>query len=41
MDRLLISCLLAHSMWMYMIQLFGIDWVILGSVVDLLCCWHH
>ena len=40
-DRLLISCLLAHSMWMYMIQLFGIDWVILGSVVDLLCCWHH
>ena len=40
-DHLLISCSLAHSMWMHMIQLFGIDWVMSGSVVDLLCCWHH
>ena len=24
-----------------MLQLFRIDWVMLGSVVDLLFCWHH
>ena len=41
MDHLLIFCPLAHSMWMHMIQLFGIDWVMPGSVADLLCCWHH
>ena len=40
-DYLLIFCLLAHSMWMHMIQLFGIDWVMLSLVADLLCCWHH
>ena len=41
MDHLLIFCLLAHSMWMHMLKLFGIDWVMLGAVADLLCCWHH
>ena len=40
-DHLLIFCPLAHSMWMHMIQLFGIDWVMPGLVADLLCCWHH
>ena len=34
MDHLLISCLVAHSLWMYMLRLFGIDWVMLGSVAD-------
>ena len=41
MDHLLIFCPSAHSLWMYMLQLFRIDWVMLGSVVDLLFCWHH
>ena len=41
MNYLLIFCPLAHSMWMHMLQLFEIDWVMLGSVADLLCCWHH
>ena len=41
MDHLLIFCLSAHSLWMYMLQLFRIDWVMSGSVVDLLFCWHH
>ena len=41
MDHLLIFCPLAHSMSMHMLQLFGIDWIMPGSVVDLLCCWHH
>ena len=41
MDHLLLSCLIAHSLWMCMIRLFGIDWVMLGSVEDLLFCWYH
>ena len=40
-DNLLIFCPVAHSMWMYMLQLFGIDWVMPGSVADLLFCWYH
>ena len=40
-DHLLISCSLVHSLWMHLIQLFRINWVMPGSVVDLLCCWHH
>ena len=24
-----------------MLQLFGIVWVMLGSVADLVFCWHH
>ena len=24
-----------------MLRLFGIDWVMLGSVADLLFCWYH
>ena len=35
-DHLLLFCLVAHSLWMYMLQLFGIDWVMPGSVEDLL-----
>ena len=41
MDHLLIFCLVVHSMWMYMLELFGIDWVMPGSVTDLLFCWYH
>ena len=41
MDHLLLFCLIAHSLWMYMLQLFEIDWVMLGSIVDLLFCWYH
>ena len=40
-DHLLISCPVAHSFWMCMIWLFGIDWVIPGSIVDLFFCWYH
>ena len=35
MDHLLISCPVAISLLMYMLRLFGIDWVMLGSVTDL------
>ena len=37
-DHLLLFCLIAHSLWMYMIRFFGIEWVMPGSVVDLLFC---
>ena len=37
-DHLLLFCSIAHSLWMYMLRLFGIDWVMPSSVVDLLFC---
>ena len=40
-DRLLLFCLIAHSLWMYMLRFFGMEWVMQGSVVDLLVCWYH
>ena len=40
-DHLLLLCPIAHSLWMYMLWLFGIEWVMPGSVVDLLFCWYH
>ena len=40
-DYLLLFCPIAHSLWMYMLQLFGINWVMPGLVVDLLFCWYH
>ena len=40
-DHLLLFCLIAHSLWLYMLQLFRIEWVIPGLVVDLLFCWYH
>ena len=40
-DHLLISCPVAHSLWMYMLRLFGIDWVMSGSVIDLFFCWYQ
>ena len=41
MDYLLIFCPLAHSLWVHMLQLFGIHWVMLGSVANLLFCWQQ
>ena len=40
-DHLLLFCPITHSLWTYMLWLFGIDWVMLGSIVDLLFCWYH
>ena len=41
MDHLLLFCPIAHSLWMYMLRLFGIEWVMPSLVVDLLFCWYH
>ena len=40
-DHLLLFCPIAHSLWMYMLRLFRINWVMPSSVVDLLFCWYH
>ena len=40
-DYLLISCPVAHSLWMYILQLFEIDWVMPDSVIDLFFCWYQ
>ena len=40
-DHILLFCPITHSLWMYMLRLFRIDWVMLGSVADLLFCWYH
>ena len=37
-NHLLLFYPITHSLWMYMIQLFVIEWVIPGLVVDLLFC---
>ena len=41
MNHLLLFCPIAHSLWIYMLWLFGIDQVMSGSVVDLLFCWYY
>ena len=40
-NHLLLFCPIAHSLWMYMLRLFGIDWVMPGAIKDLLLCWFH
>ena len=34
-DHLLLHCPVAHSLWVYMYQIFGIQWVMPGSVESL------
>ena len=41
MDHLLIFCLLANSLWVPMLQLFGIQWVMLCFVADSLFGWQQ
>ena len=38
-DHLLLHCPVAHSLWVYMFQIFGTQWVMLGSVESLVYCW--
>ena len=41
MDHLLLHCPVAHSLWVHMLQFFGIQWVMLGSVESLVFCWSY
>ena len=38
-DHLLLHCPVAHSLWVYMFQIFGIQWVMPSSVESLVYCW--
>ena len=40
MDHLLLHCPVAHSLWVQMLQVFGIQWVMPGSVESLVFCWN-
>ena len=39
-DLLLLHCPVAHSLWVYMLKIFGIHWVMPGSVESLVYCWR-
>ena len=38
-DHLLIHCPVAYSLWVQMLQAFGIQWVMPGFVESLVSCW--
>ena len=40
-DHLLLYCLVAHSLWVQMLQVFGIQWVMPGSMKSLVFCWSY
>ena len=40
-DHLLLHCPVAHSLWVYMFQIFGTQWFIPGSVESLVYCWSY
>ena len=41
MDHLPLYCPVAHSLWVQMLQVFGIQWVMPGSVESLVFCWSN
>ena len=41
MDHLLQHCPVAHFLWVQMLQVFGIQWVMPGSVESLVFCWGN
>ena len=38
-DHLLLYCPVAHSLWVRILQVVGIQWVMPGSVKSLVSCW--
>ena len=40
-DHLLLHCPVAHSLWAFMLQAFGIYWVMSGLLAGLLSSWHQ
>ena len=41
MHHLFIHCHVVNSLWVFMLQVFGIQWVLPSSVAELLFCWNH
>ena len=39
-DHLLLHCPVTHSLWTFMLQAFGIHWVMPRLVAGLSSCWH-
>ena len=39
--HLLLHCPITHTLWIFMIQAFGIYWVMPGPVGGLLSCWYQ
>ena len=40
-DHLLLHCHVTHTLWTFMLQAFGIHWVMPRLVAGLLSCWHQ
>ena len=40
-DHLLLSCPVSQKVWNMVCSLFGVHWVMLRSVVELLACWSN
>ena len=40
MDHLRLHCSVAREMWDMVFALFGVQWMMLGKVVDLPPCWQ-
>ena len=40
-DHSLAHCPVTHTLWTFMLQAFGIHWVMPRSVAGLLFCWHQ
>ena len=40
-NHLLLHCPIAHSLWVQMLQVFRIQWVMLGSLESLVFCWSN
>ena len=40
-NHLLLHCTAAREIWSYVFRLFGVDWVILGCVLDLVAGWRN
>ena len=40
-DHLLLHYPVAHSLWVQMLQVFGIQWVMSGSMESLVFCWSY
>ena len=40
-DHLLLHCTVTREIWSYVFRLFGVHWVISGSVLDLVVGWRN
>ena len=39
--HLLLHCPVTHSLWSFMLQAFGVHWVMPRTTAGLLSCWHQ